>query len=160
SSPTSAPSPPPRRPSASPPTGPRSWSGCAGWSPGVARFCAAPWRGRRRASTTSRAGPVSAARWTGSATRSAGSTTWASGSGRRLGRATRLRLEQARQALEGQGARLEGLSPLKVFGRGYSLTRRVEDMAVVRSAGQLVPGDWIVTQLADGRVVSRVETVG
>jgi exodeoxyribonuclease VII large subunit len=77
----------------------------------------------------------------------------------RLDRAVQVRLEQARQRLENLTGRLENLSPLKVLGRGYSLTRRLEDLAVLHSVTQVQPTDWIVTQLHDGRVVSRVETV-
>ncbi len=76
----------------------------------------------------------------------------------RLRRTLRARLERSRQQLEAQAARLEALSPLKVLGRGYSLTRRVDDLSVVRSAGHAQPGDWLVTMLPDGRIVSRVET--
>jgi exodeoxyribonuclease VII large subunit len=79
--------------------------------------------------------------------------------GGRLLRALRQRLETARRRLEGEAARLEALSPLKVLGRGYSLTRRVDDLSVVRSAGQVRAGDWVVTLVHDGRIISRVETV-
>jgi exodeoxyribonuclease VII large subunit len=74
----------------------------------------------------------------------------------RLRRAGQQCLQQARQRLEAQAARLEGLSPLNVLARGYSLTRR-EEGAVLRDAGQVRPGERIVTQLQHGRVVSRVE---
>jgi exodeoxyribonuclease VII large subunit len=77
----------------------------------------------------------------------------------RLDRAVQVRLEQARQRLENLTGRLENLSPLKVLGRGYSLTRRLEDLSVLHSVTQVQPGDWIVSQLHDGRVVSRVETM-
>jgi exodeoxyribonuclease VII large subunit len=79
--------------------------------------------------------------------------------GERLCRAVLRRLEQARQRLEAGAGRLETLSPLNVLRRGYTLTRRVEDRSVVRSAAQVRPGDWVVTHLADGRLLSRVETV-
>jgi exodeoxyribonuclease VII large subunit len=79
--------------------------------------------------------------------------------GERLRRAVRRHLEQGRQRLEAQAGRLETLSPLQVLRRGYSLTRRLDDLSVVRSAAQVQPGDWVVTQLSGGRIVSRVETV-
>jgi exodeoxyribonuclease VII large subunit len=79
--------------------------------------------------------------------------------GERLQRAVRQHLGQARQRLEAEAGRLEGLSPLKVLRRGYTLTRTLADLTVVRSVGQVGPGDWVVTQLEDGRMVSRVETV-
>jgi exodeoxyribonuclease VII large subunit len=79
--------------------------------------------------------------------------------GERLLRATQLRVEGGRQRLESAAGRLHGLSPLAVLGRGYSLTRRLDDLSVVRRAEQVAQGDWIVTQIQNGRVVSRVEAV-
>jgi exodeoxyribonuclease VII large subunit len=79
--------------------------------------------------------------------------------GERLNRAVRRRLEEAQRRLEAQAARLEGLSPLNVLARGYSLTRREADLAVVRDAEQVRPGERLVTQLVQGRIVSRVEAV-
>jgi exodeoxyribonuclease VII large subunit len=76
----------------------------------------------------------------------------------RLKRALPVRLERARQRLEAAASRLEGLSPLRVLGRGYSLTRRLDDLSVVRAAEQVQAGDWLVTQVQGGRIVSRVET--
>jgi exodeoxyribonuclease VII large subunit len=77
--------------------------------------------------------------------------------GERLLRAVRQQLTQGRQRLEAGAARLEGLSPLAVLARGYSLTRRADDGVMVRRAEQVRPGDLLVTQLQEGRVVSRVE---
>tara|TARA_R110002072_G_scaffold158694_2_gene309691 strand:+ start:329 stop:517 length:189 start_codon:yes stop_codon:yes gene_type:complete len=50
--------------------------------------------------------------------------------------------------------RLEGLSPLAVLARGYSLTRK--EGAVVREADSLAVGDEIETHLAQGSIKSRV----
>jgi exodeoxyribonuclease VII large subunit len=75
----------------------------------------------------------------------------------RLGRSIRTRLERCRERLETQTARLEALSPLNVLGRGYTVTRRETDLAVVRSTTQVRPGDRLLTLVPDGRVVSRVE---
>jgi exodeoxyribonuclease VII large subunit len=75
----------------------------------------------------------------------------------RLRRAGRLRLDAARQRLEAQAARLESLSPLNVLGRGYSLTRREDDGAVVRDPRQVRPGERLVTHVERGRIISRVE---
>jgi exodeoxyribonuclease VII large subunit len=54
-------------------------------------------------------------------------------------------------------ARLESLSPLGVLSRGYSVTRRLDDGQLVRDASRLSEGDQIVTRLADGETISRVE---
>ena len=53
--------------------------------------------------------------------------------------------------------RLQSLSPLAVLGRGYSLTFQADGATLVRSAGDVNPGDLIHTRLASGRLVSRVE---
>lgn len=66
-------------------------------------------------------------------------------------------LNQLRQRLEAHAARLEGLSPLNVLARGYSLTRKEADQTVIRSAGQARPGERLVTTLQQGRLVSIVE---
>jgi hypothetical protein len=55
--------------------------------------------------------------------------------------------------------RLGGLSPLGVLSRGYSLTRRLDDLSVVCGTGQVAAGDRLVTQVARGRIISRVEGV-
>jgi exodeoxyribonuclease VII large subunit len=75
----------------------------------------------------------------------------------RMERAVRQRLEQTHQRLEALAARLESLSPLNVLARGYSLTRRENEATVLRTAEQVRSGDRIVTQLHQGRIVSRVE---
>ena len=54
-------------------------------------------------------------------------------------------------------ARLRALSPLAVRERGYALV--LDDAgAIVRSTGQIAPGDRLVTRLADGAFTSRVES--
>jgi exodeoxyribonuclease VII large subunit len=77
----------------------------------------------------------------------------------RLGRALRQRLGQLRQRVDATAARLETLSPLNVLRRGYSLTRREADGAVVRNAEQVRPGDRLVTHVEHGRLTSRVEEI-
>ncbi len=76
----------------------------------------------------------------------------------RLARAIRLRLGRAKQTADAWAARLETLSPLNVLARGYSLTRRDNDQAVVRDSNQVHPGDRLVTLVQHGRIVSRVES--
>jgi exodeoxyribonuclease VII large subunit len=54
-------------------------------------------------------------------------------------------------------ARLHSLSPLAVLERGYALVLNAEG-SVVRSTGQIAPGDPLLTRLSDGAFTSRVET--
>jgi exodeoxyribonuclease VII large subunit len=77
----------------------------------------------------------------------------------RLGRAIHQQLQQARQKIEAAAARLEGLSPLNVLARGYSLTRKEADQTLLTDVCQVQPGDRLVTRLRQGQVVSRVEEV-
>jgi exodeoxyribonuclease VII large subunit len=77
--------------------------------------------------------------------------------GERLRRAVRQRWLDARKQVEAGAGRLESLSPLRVLGRGYSLTRREADGTVVRQADQVQTGERIVTLLEQGRLLSRVE---
>jgi exodeoxyribonuclease VII large subunit len=55
---------------------------------------------------------------------------------------------------------LESLSPLNVLRRGYTVTVRERDRAVVRKVSQVASGERIRTILAAGEVVSVVERAG
>jgi exodeoxyribonuclease VII large subunit len=76
----------------------------------------------------------------------------------RMNFALRTTLDARREAIARRAAQLEALSPLNVLARGYSLTR-TEDGRVVREAASLAEGQRIVTRLARGEVVSRVQGV-
>ena len=78
----------------------------------------------------------------------------------RAGRALRRTLDDRRHRLARLAAGLEALSPLGVLARGYSLTFRADDGALVRSPDDVRPGDLIRTRLASGEVFSRVEPAG
>jgi exodeoxyribonuclease VII large subunit len=75
----------------------------------------------------------------------------------RFGRAIRNRVELTRRHADSLAARLDSLSPLAVLGRGYSLTPRVPDGAVIRDARELAVGDQLNTRFARGQATSRVE---
>jgi exodeoxyribonuclease VII large subunit len=66
-------------------------------------------------------------------------------------------LDDRRNRLARLAGRLEALSPLAVLSRGYSLTLKGDGKTPVRSASDVRPGDRIVTRLASGQLVSRVE---
>lgn len=76
----------------------------------------------------------------------------------RLNLAMRTGLDVRREVLARRAAQVEALSPLSVLSRGYSLTR-TEEGRVVREAASLAVGQRVVTKLASGEVISRVEEV-
>ena len=63
-----------------------------------------------------------------------------------------------RQRLGSNAARLEGLSPLKVLARGYSLTLK-SDGSVLRRATDVAPGAIIKTVLSQGAFTATVREV-
>lgn len=76
----------------------------------------------------------------------------------RLGKAIRQITDARHQHMASLCARLEGLSPLKVLSRGYTITQRDGDDTLLRTARDVAVGDRLVTRLAEGRVFSRVES--
>jgi exodeoxyribonuclease VII large subunit len=77
----------------------------------------------------------------------------------RLYRAANQQVIQVSQKLAALAARLETLSPLNVLTRGYSLTHAA-DGKLVRAAGDVKPGDELVTRVAAGSIRSRVVNAG
>ncbi len=65
-------------------------------------------------------------------------------------------ITNSRQRLESAAAHLQALSPLAVLSRGYSITT-TEDDKVIRSPDDTQPGERIVTRVAQGKIISRVE---
>lgn len=78
----------------------------------------------------------------------------------RTERAFGRRLERLDDRLGALAARLDGLSPLRVLGRGYSVTQRAADGHVVRNVSDVRIGDQILTRLFAGSIRSRVESTG
>ena len=66
-------------------------------------------------------------------------------------------VEQKQHAFALAAAKLDGISPLAVLGRGYSVTQK--DYAVIRSTQQVTWGDEIVTTVEDGTITSVVQQV-
>jgi exodeoxyribonuclease VII large subunit len=80
---------------------------------------------------------------------------------RRQGRVEELGRHAVREAgvtLDGAEARLRALDPRRVLERGYSVTRDEHGRVLKRPDG-LAAGDALTTELAGGKVSSRVETV-
>jgi exodeoxyribonuclease VII large subunit len=53
--------------------------------------------------------------------------------------------------------KLNSLSPLSILERGYSITRKIPDMIVVKDSGQVTTGDEVRVLLAKGTVDCRVQ---
>ena len=54
---------------------------------------------------------------------------------------------------------LETVSPLATLQRGYSITIRQQDVAVLQHAAQATVGDTLETRLARGLIISRVTDI-
>ena len=67
-------------------------------------------------------------------------------------------LKECAHKFELQAALLDNLSPLSVLARGYSVTQ-TEDFKVVTSTQQVRWGEELVTTVADGKIVSVVQSV-
>ncbi|KQQ75488.1 exodeoxyribonuclease [Xanthomonas sp. Leaf131] len=67
------------------------------------------------------------------------------------------RLQHDQLRLRGLARSLEAVSPLATVARGYAIVTRPADGSVVRSAGEVSPGERLRAQLADGSIEVRVE---
>ena len=54
--------------------------------------------------------------------------------------------------------RIESLSPLKVLGRGYSVTQ-LPDGQIIRSVDEIKVGDKIITCFSRGKIQSKIEKI-
>lgn len=75
---------------------------------------------------------------------------------RRVLRATSAYVDRSRHQLAALTTTLDALSPLKVLGRGYSITRNPDTGNVLTRSDEVQPGDLIETRLHDGTLISRV----
>lgn len=74
----------------------------------------------------------------------------------RLERAMAARRHAAEARVQALAARLHGLSPLAVLGRGYAVCWNGDRTQIVRDAAALAPGDAIRITLERGEVAARV----
>jgi exodeoxyribonuclease VII large subunit len=75
---------------------------------------------------------------------------------RRLVASARARLDRLSAVLQGWERLRVELGPVRVLARGFSITRG-EDGRPLRRAGEARPGERLTTQLAEGKLSSRVE---
>jgi exodeoxyribonuclease VII large subunit len=76
---------------------------------------------------------------------------------RRLAARAPRAVAEAERSLDAVSARVRALDPARVLARGWSITRSA-DGRVLRSPGDVAPGDALVTLLAGGEVRSTVDT--
>jgi exodeoxyribonuclease VII large subunit len=78
----------------------------------------------------------------------------------RLALAARRRVLRGRDEVGRAAVALDGLSPLAVLGRGYSLVRKLPEGTIVRAADTLVGGDVVEMTFAEGSVQATVNGAG
>ena len=77
----------------------------------------------------------------------------------RAGRSIGQTQQATRARLDSLAGKLDTLSPLAVLNRGYSLTQRESNGALVRNANELAVDENIVTRFAQGQAVSTVQSI-
>jgi len=71
----------------------------------------------------------------------------------------RLKLQTYRQELATNAGRLNTLSPLKTLSRGYSISIDLNQNQAVTSILNIKTGDTLLTKLADGDILSTIESI-
>ncbi|MCX5711277.1 MAG: exodeoxyribonuclease VII large subunit, partial [Candidatus Omnitrophica bacterium] len=71
----------------------------------------------------------------------------------RIGHFFKLKEARFKSALD----KLSSLSPLNILSRGYSITFKAADGAIIKDSGSVKAGDRIKTRLDKGEIVSKVE---
>jgi len=66
-------------------------------------------------------------------------------------------LRQKRNRLESLLTALDGLSPLAILSRGYSITRKLPEMRLIKKAQEVDPGARVQVRLHQGALICRVE---
>ena len=74
----------------------------------------------------------------------------------RLAACARQYLDSKKQKFVRLTSGLDAMSPLKVFSRGYSMTKD-ENGALIRSINEVAPGDKLTVHLADGKILATAE---
>ena len=74
-----------------------------------------------------------------------------------LAQHTRHGIEIRKKRLEGMLGKLDSLSPLAILRRGYSITRKIPSLQIVRSASQVREGEKVEVRLHEGTLLCGVE---
>jgi exodeoxyribonuclease VII large subunit len=76
---------------------------------------------------------------------------------KRLGQNIRYALEIQRQRVGGHLGKLDSLNPLSILQRGYSITRKLPSLHILRDAGHVKEGDKVEVRLYRGVLICGVE---
>lgn len=79
--------------------------------------------------------------------------------GKRLGQNIRHSIEMQRQKVIGVLGKLDSLSPLSILQRGYSITRKIPTLNILRNAVDVREGDKVEVRLHQGTLLCGVERV-
>lgn len=82
---------------------------------------------------------------------------WISETGKRLRRNMGRSIETRKQKIAGVLGKLDSLSPLSVLQRGYSITRKIPSLQVLRNAADVREGDKVEVRLHRGALFCGVE---
>jgi exodeoxyribonuclease VII large subunit len=66
-------------------------------------------------------------------------------------------LRQKRSRLESRMTQMDSLSPLAILSRGYSITRKLPDLTLIKEARSAGPGEQVQIRLHRGSLICRVE---
>lgn len=75
----------------------------------------------------------------------------------RLSRTIGYAIEVRKEMWKGMLGRLESLSPLSILDRGYSITRKLPSLEIVRDSRGVIPGEKVEVKLSRGRLLCGVE---
>lgn len=75
----------------------------------------------------------------------------------RLSRTIGYAIEVRKEMWKGMQGRLESLSPLSILDRGYSITRKIPSLEIVRDSRGVIPGEKVEVKLSRGRLLCGVE---
>jgi exodeoxyribonuclease VII large subunit len=76
---------------------------------------------------------------------------------KRMGQTIKHAMEIRRQRVAGTLGKLDSLSPLSILQRGYSITRQVPSLQILRDATQVKEGDRVEVKLFRGKLLCGVE---
>jgi exodeoxyribonuclease VII large subunit len=74
-----------------------------------------------------------------------------------IGQSMKHSIELRRKRLEGILGKLDSLSPLAILRRGYSITRKIPSLQILRSASQVREGERVEVKLHEGTLLCGVE---